>query len=148
MSLLNTDNTSFGLKIYNNDKAYKILNQLMLFGYEITEYHCKHYFTSGSYDGINNYSYLKVFADKFIVSLGCNGEIILSENFELGLKEKLFNCIDVICPENNVYIKNKLNQKRIKTQYYSKYGRGRKIFNKINYRSVTNYYPFRNSCGP
>jgi hypothetical protein len=137
MSLLNYDNTSFGLKIYNNDKAYKILNQLIMFGYEITEHYCKYCYTKGSYDGINNYAYLKVFADKFNVSLGCNGEIILSENSERKLKEKLFNCIDVICPEKNVCLKNKLDQKRIGLQYYSNYGRGRNIFNKINSNETT-----------
>lgn len=136
MSLLNIDNTSFGLKIYNNDKAYKILNQLIMFGYEITEHYCKYCYTKGSYDGINNYSYLKVFADKFNVSLACNNEIILSENSESKLKEKLFNCIDVICPNNIVCIKNKLDQKRIGTQYYSEYGRGRNIFNKMNSSEV------------
>lgn len=132
MSLLNIDNTSFGLKIYNNDKAYKILNQLIMFGYEITEHNCKYCYTKGSYDGINNYSYLKVFTDKFNVSLACNNEIILSENSELKLKEKLFNCIDVICSNNNVCLKNKLDQKRIVQQYYSNFGRGRNIYNKIN----------------
>lgn len=136
MSLLNNDNTSFGLKIYNNDKAYKILNQLIMFGYEITEYNCKYCYTKGSYDGINNYSYLKVFTDKFNVSLACNNEIILSENSEHKLKEKFFNCIDVICPNNNVCLKNKLDQKKICLQYYSHYGRGRNIFNKMNYTEV------------
>lgn len=136
MSLLNHDNNSFGLKIYNNDKAYKILNQLILFSYEITENNCKYVYTKGSYDGVNNYSYLKVFADKFNVSIGCNGEIVLSENSETKIKEKLFNCIDIISPNNNVFLKNELAQKRTGPQYYSIYGRGRNIFNKMNSTEV------------
>lgn len=131
MSLLNNDNTSFGLKIYNNDKAYKIFNQLIMFGYEISEHNCKYCYTKGSYDGINNYAYLKVFADKFNVSIGCNGEILLSKNYEFKLKEKLFNCIDTLCPNNSVLLKNVLDQKRISMQYYSDWGRGRNIYNRI-----------------
>lgn len=132
MSLLNNDNTSFGLKIYNNDKAYKIFNQLIMFGYEIPEYNCKYCYTNGSYDGINNYAYLKVFADKFNVSISCNGEILLSKNSESKLKEKLFNCIDTLCPPNNSFLlKNVLDQKIISMQYYSDCGRGRNIYNRI-----------------
>ena len=132
MSLLNNDNTSFGLKIYNNDKAYKIFNQLIMFGYEISEHNCKYCYTKGSYDGINNYAYLKVFADKLNVSFGCNGEILLSENSGSKLKEKLFNCIDTLCPNNNVLLKNKLAQKIISMQYYSDWGRGRNVYERIN----------------
>lgn len=132
MSIFNNDNNSFGLKIYNNEKAYKILNQLVLFASEIRDYDCKSTYTSGSYDGINNFAYLKVFADKFIVSIDCNGEIVLTENSEDFVTEKLLNCIDVICPENSDYLKNKLRPLRIKFQYYSNWGRGRSVFNKMN----------------
>ena len=132
MSIFNNDNDQFGLKIYNNEKAYKILHQLVLFASEIRDFVCKGTYTSGSYDGINNFAYLKVFADKFIVSIDCNGEIILTENSEDFVSEKLFNCIDVVCPENSTYLKNKLRPLRIKFQYYSNLGRGRNVFNKMN----------------
>lgn len=132
MSIFNNDNDSFGLKIYNNEKAYKILNQLVLFASEIRDYACKSIYTSGSYDGINNFAYLKVFADKFIVSIDCNGEIVLTENSEDFISEKLCNCIDVICPENNTDLKNKIRPFKIGFQYYNKWGRGRSVFNKMN----------------